>query len=378
MTPSLWIARFPWLTLAAAAGLVILGWVGISRSEELAGGTPRYAGLQMGWLFLAVCALLAATWPSYRTVGRYSHLIFAAVLALLVVVYFLPAVHGTHRWIRVAGVSLQPSEFAKPAYILALARWLMHRESHRQFRGLMVPLGMTLLPVLLVLREPDLGTALVFVPVLFVMLFAAGARGSDLAKLGLCGLICLPLLWSQMSREQRSRVTALFQQNAPHESPSDDGYHLHQAKQLLALGGAWGSLLAGQPTDDQAAYRLPEDHTDFVFIVICERLGWFGAGAALSAVVVLSWRGLVLAERTREPFARLLIVGVVSLFAVQSLINTAMTVGLLPITGLSFPLVSYGGSGLIAHALALGLVCNVALRPGYELAPEPFRARQWA
>ena len=374
MTPGLWMTRFPWSMLVAAVSLVLLGWVGISRSEELAGTAPHYASLQMVWSFLASVALLAAMWPSYRTVGRYSYLIFAGVLALLVAVYFLPTVHGTHRWIRLGGISLQPSEFAKPACVLALARWLMHRENYRQFRGLLVPLAMTLVPVILVLREPDLGTALVFLPVLFVMLFAAGARVVDLAKLGLCGLVCLPLLWSQMSREQRSRVTALFEQNAPHETPSDDGYHLHQAKQLLALGGARGSRLAGEPTDDQAAYRLPEDHTDFVFIVICERLGWFGAGAALAAVVLLSWRGLVLAEQTREPFGRLVVVGVVALFAVQSLINTAMTVGLLPITGLSFPLVSYGGSGLIAHALALGLVFNIALRPGYELAPEPFSA----
>jgi cell division protein FtsW (lipid II flippase) len=128
----------------------------------------------------------------------------------------------------------------------------------------------------------------------------------------------------------------------------------------------WGSLLGGEPTDDQAAYRLPEDHTDFVFIVICERLGWAGAAAALGAVVLLAWRGLALAERTREPFGRLTAVGMVALFAIQSLINTAMTVGLLPITGLSFPLVSYGGSGLMAHAMALGILFNIALRPGYE------------
>jgi cell division protein FtsW (lipid II flippase) len=359
--------------LAAAAGLVLLGWVGISRSEELVGAVPRYAKLQLGWSVIAIFALLATMWPSCRTLSRYSYLIFAGALILLVAVYFLPTVHGTHRWIRLGGIGLQPSEFAKPACVLSLARWLMHRENCRQFRDLLVPLAMTLVPVVLVLREPDLGTAMVFLPVLFVMLFAAGARFVDLAKLGLCGLVCLPLLWSQMSREQRSRVTALFQQNAPQETPTDDGYHLHQAKQLLALGGVWGSLLAGEPTDDQAAYRLPEDHTDFVFIVICERLGWFGAAATLTGVALLAWRGLALAGRTREPFGRLLVVGVVALFAVQSLINTAMTVGLLPITGLSFPLVSYGGSGLVAHALSLGLVFNIAVRPGYELAPEPFR-----
>jgi cell division protein FtsW (lipid II flippase) len=120
-------------------------------------------------------------------------------------------------------------------------------------------------------------------------------------------------------------------------------------------------LLAGEPVDDPAAYRLPEDHTDFVFIVLCERLGWGGAAAVLGLLLVICWRGVVIAERTHDPFGRLVAVGIVSLFAVQSLINTAMTVGLLPVTGLSLPLVSYGGSGLVAHSLALGVLMNIAV-----------------
>ncbi len=205
------------------------------------------------------------------------------------------------------GFSLQPSEFSKVAFVLALSRYLMYRDNYRRFRGLAVPLAIALAPVVLILREPDLGTSLVFLPVLFVMLYAAGARHVDLCKLALCGLACLPVLWTQMSREQRSRVTALFEQTAPEQAPTDDGYHLHKAKQLLAMGGIWGSLAAGEPVDDPAAYRLPEDHTDFVFIVIIERLGWFGAATALGLVVALSWRGLAVAESTRgtiRPFGR--------------------------------------------------------------------------
>jgi rod shape determining protein RodA len=368
------LARFPWSILAASTGLMLLGWLGIMRSEELAGDEVRYGNLQMAWSSIAALALMASLWPNYRRLIRYSYLLFATILTLLVAVYFLPSVHGTHRWIRVGAISLQPSEFAKLAYVLALARWLMYRDLKQGFRGLLVPLGLTLAPSLLVLREPDLGTAMVFLPVLFVMLFAAGVRLRQLACLAMCGALCLPVLWTQMSREQRSRVTALFAQNLPGETPSDDGYHLHQAKQLLALGGVWGSLLAGEPSDDPAAYRLPEDHTDFIFIVLGERLGWGGAAAVLGLMLVICWRGLLVAERTREPFGRLAVVGVVALFAVQTLINTAMTVGLLPVTGLSLPLVSYGGSGLVAHALALGVLFNVAVHPGYEVAGEPFRS----
>jgi len=326
----------------------------------------------MIWTLLALAAMFVATLPSYRILCRWSYAVFALALALLVLVYFFPPVHGTHRWLRLAGLSLQPSEFGKIGLVLALARYLMYRANYRRFRGLCMPLMLTLLPVVLVLREPDLGTSLVFIPVLFAMLFAAGARKRDLAALALCGMLTLPALWTQMSREQRSRVTALFEQTLPGERPTDDGYHLHQAKQLLALGGVWGSWLAGEPVDDRAVYRLPEDHTDFIFTVLGERFGWLGGFGVLFLVVLLSWRALAVAESTREPFGRLVAVGVVALFAVQSLINTAMTVGLLPVTGLSLPLVSYGGSGLVAHCLALGLVLNIGLRPGYEVAGEPF------
>ena len=373
MTPTVWVARFPFSLPAIAAALVGLGCLGIARSEELAGGDGRYAHQQLVWALLALAAMALAAAPNYRLLCRWSYALFSAAIALLALVYLFPTVHGTHRWIRIAGASLQPSEFAKVAFVLALARYLMYRDNYRRFRGLAAPLALAMLPLVLILREPDLGTALVFLPVLFAMLYAAGARHADLLKLALCGVACLPALWTQMSREQRSRVTALVEQAGPGETPTDDGYHLHQAKQLLAMGGVWGSLMAGEPVDDPAAYRLPEDHTDFIFTVINERLGWFGAAAVLGLVVLLCWRGLAIAESTQEPFGRLAAVGVVALFAVQALINTAMTVGLLPITGLSLPLVSYGGSGLVAHAAALGLLINIALRPGYEVAGEPFR-----
>jgi cell division protein FtsW (lipid II flippase) len=189
----------------------------------------------------------------------------------------------------------------------------------------------------------------------------------------LAGLLVLPFLWTQMSREQRSRVTALFEQNAPSETPTAGGYHLHQSKQMFALGGLWGSFLTGAVIDDPAAYHLPEAHTDFIFAVIGERFGLWGTGLVLIFFCLLAWRGAALAAATREPFGRLVAAGLVSLFAVEVAVNTSMTVGLAPITGLSLPLVSYGGSGLLAHLVALGLIMNVAVRPGYEIAAEPFQ-----
>ncbi len=373
MKPAVWARRLPWSIVAVAAGLVCLGWLGIVRYEELAEGSGRFFRQQVVWSVLGLAAMLGLSIPNYRIVCRYSYLLFLASLVLLLLVYFFPAVNNANRWIRLGPVGMQPSEFAKVAFVLALARYLMYRENYRRLRGLAVPLALTMLPVLLILREPDLGTATVFLPVLFVMLFAAGAKRSDLVWIMLAGLLITPLLWTQMSREQKSRVTALFEQPAPGQRPSDDAYHLYQAKRMLALGGVWGSSICARPTDDPAAYHLPEARGDFVFCVLGERFGLPGLAVVLGLFGLLVWRGLAIAAATREPFGRLVAAGVATLVAVEVLINTAMTVGLLPITGLSLPLVGYGGSGLLAHAIALGLVLNIGLRPGYEVTNEPFR-----
>lgn len=375
MSVTAWRHRLPWSIPLLALLLMAAGWLGIARSEELAEGSGRFLRQQLVWSLMAMSVMVLTALPSYRVLCRWSYAIFGLALVLLALVYLFAPINGARRWIRLGPIGLQPSEFAKVALVLALAHYLMYRENYRRFAGLLVPLGLALVPVVLVLREPDLGTALVFIPVFFVMLFAAGARRSDLAKLILIGLAVLPLLWMQMSLEQQSRVTALFESSGPGEPCGPEAYHLRQAKQMLALGNVWGSLAAGQTIDDPAAYHLPEAHCDFIFCVLGERLGLPGLIGLLVLYALLAWRGLAIAVATREPFGRLVAVGLVALLAVQVLINTGMTVGLLPITGLPLPLVSYGGSGMLAQGFSLGLLLNVGLRPGYELAGEPFR---WA
>jgi cell division protein FtsW (lipid II flippase) len=219
---------------------------------------------------------------------------------------------------------------------------------------------MTLAPMLLVLKEPDLGTSLIFLPILFAMLFVAGVRRRDLVRLAVAGALLLPLLWGHMSREQRSRVTALAQQNAPYEKPTADGFHLDQAKRMFAVGNVWGSFFTADGRDELPPIRVPEPHTDAVYCVLGERFGLVGTGLALAMFMFLFGGCLRVAVRSEEPFGRLLTVGVATLFATEVLINTGMMVGLLPITGVSLPLLSYGGSNLIAHLLALGLVMSVA------------------
>ncbi|MBN1394260.1 MAG: FtsW/RodA/SpoVE family cell cycle protein [Pirellulales bacterium] len=373
MKASAWAAKLPWSILLASLMLIGLGWLGIARVEKLAGGGGRVVGQQMAYSAIAVMIMVLATLLNYRVLCRFSYPFYALALGLLVVVLAFPAVNNAHRWIRLGPIGFQPSELAKPAFILALARYLMYRENFRRLRGLIVPLTLTLAPVLLIFMEPDLGTSSVFLPVFLTMLFAAGAKRSDLICMVAAGLLVLPLLWTQMSADQKSRIATLLDQPAPGDKPGDHAYQLYQGKQVRALGGVWGSFFTGEPTDDPLAYHLPEARSDFIFCIIGERFGLPGMALTLALFGWIVWRGLAIAAETREPFGRLLAVGVAALFAVEALVHTGVTVGLLPTTGLSLPLVSHGGSGLLVHALSIGLLMNVALRPGYEVANEPFR-----
>lgn len=367
-----WAGRVPWIVVASSIGLMLLGLSGIARGDELS-GAGSFFEKQAVWILLSIPAMFAATLFSYRHLRWMAGPLFAVSLLLLVVVYFLPARNGSHRWIPLGILYFQPSELAKLTFMMALAHYLMYRRNYRRLTGLLAPFVLTLVPVGLILKEPDLGTSLVFLPVLFAMLFAAGARPRHLALICFLGGCVLPVLWMGMSAEQKSRVTTVFLQRDGGPAPRGDGYQLHQSKQVLALGGVWGSELAGPRLDDPLAYHLPAGRTDFVFCMLGERWGLPGAVLMFALYLLLFARGLAIAGATREPFGRLLAVGIVALLATQTLINTGMTVGLMPVTGLTLPLISYGGSSLLATSIAIGLLLNVGMRPGYEMTPEPFR-----
>ncbi|HTQ39476.1 MAG TPA: FtsW/RodA/SpoVE family cell cycle protein [Pirellulales bacterium] len=356
------VRRRVWPIAAVALVLLILGCATIARCEQINDGSNRLVRQQIVWSILGFGALILTSWIDYRRFARYIPIFYGATLIGLLAVYFFPPVNGAHRWIRVGGFGIQPSELAKVVFILSLAQWLMYYDAAAGFAGSVLwPLAMTGLPMLLILKEPDLGTALVFLPILFSVLFAAGARRRDLLRLAVAGLLLFPLLWSQMSHDQRSRVTALWEQNAPREQATADGFHLDQAKRMFALGGTWGSIFRSE-ADKQAvaSSRLPEAQTDSVFCVVGERFGLIGIGLLLVLFGVLAAKCLSVASHTEESFGRLIAVGVAALFGAEVLINTGMMVGLLPITGLALPLISYGGSDLVAHMGALGLVMSVA------------------
>ncbi len=364
--------RIPWTIFLISAAITVLGLAGLLHADQLY-GQSRLFERQLLWTGLSWIAMFLMLRIPYRAIRQFSFWFYAGCVLLLAVVLCMPPINGSRRWIPLGLLDFQPSEPARLAYILALASCLMHREQHRTIRGLFVPLGLTLVPLLLVLKEPDLGTALLFLPVLYAMLFAAGARLRHLIAAGLIGLALLPVLWWQMSAEQRSRVVAVMTQRDGGPAPAGDGFHLHQSKQVLALGGMTGSAWRDEPMiEDPAAWQLPAARTDFIFCVIGEKWGIPGCGLLLLLYLALMLRGLQAARATREPFGRLVAVGIVTMVGTQAVINSGMTVGLMPITGITLPLCSYGGSSLLSTCVAVGLLMNIAMRPGYEVTGEPF------
>ncbi len=403
--------RVPWLVVVCSVLLMGLGLTGIARGDELFGrGIFMCFPRQLLWVCLSLPAMGLAMLVPYRSLRSLSYPAFAGSLLLLVVVLLMPSVNGARCWIPLGFMNFQPSELAKLVYVLALAHYLMYRDNFRRLTGLLVPFVLTLIPVALILREPDLGTALLFIPTLFAMLFAAGARPRHLAMIVMLGMLASPGLWIAMNAEQKSRIVSLFQQRDSGEAPRGDAYQQHQAKRVLARGGVWGSELTGEtfeivvcphcashfgvktdfglgqsatcpscqkvaPLPDHSEFTLPESRTDFIFCLIGERWGFTGCGLTLLLYVLLVARGLMIAHATREPFGRLLAVGIVTLLASQTIINTGMTCGLMPVTGITLPLASYGGSSLLMTAVGIGLLLNVGMRPGYEVTGEPFRWR---
>lgn len=366
--------RVPWLLVLACLLLTVAGLAGLLRADELYGRT-QLVERQLIWLMLALPVMCLVAWIPWRLLRLWSYPAYGASLLLLLVTLFMPPINGARRWIPLGLFDLQASEPARLAFIMALAAWLMHRSSQTTVRGLLMPALLTLLPMLLIIREPDLDTALLFVPVLGCMLYAAGTRLSHLSAAGLLVLISLPLLWQQMSAEQRSRIVSVMVQQDGGTAPTGDGFHLHQSKQVLALGGLQGSWLRPQSlVDDPAAWQLPASRTDFIFVMIGERFGLAGCGLVLLLYAVLIWSGFGIAASAQEPWARLTAVGITTLIGVQVVLNTAMTVGLLPITGTPLPLCSYGGSSLLSTYAAIGLLVNIRVHGTWEATAIRFDA----
>ena len=366
------LKRFPWMLCAVCLAITGLGLCGLVRADELY-GRSQLIERQIVWLMMALPLMLAIAFAPTHWLRAVSVPAYIVSALLLVVTLFMAPINGSRRWIPLGLFDFQPSEPARLAFVLTLASYLMYRDNHRTLKGLVPPLVLAMVPMLLIMKEPDLDTAVLYIPVLYFMLFAAGAKTRHLVMVTVMGVACLPILWTQMSAEQQSRLVSVVIQRDGGLAPTGDGFHLHQSKQVLALGGFWGSMNQEEPPiDDPSAWQLPASRTDFIFVMIGEKLGFPGCVAVMILYAILIWRSLLIARRTQDPFGRLVITGVVTLMSVQTILNTGMTVGLLPITGTTLPLCSYGGSSLLTTYAAIGLIMNIEMHRSYDVAGQPF------
>jgi cell division protein FtsW (lipid II flippase) len=411
------------IMLAAAAGLFAIGLAAIyvagnpssqdTENKEVTSITAepqepaRDAHNWKKQLIYAASGLLAF-WAvnliDYRKWGQYSFWLYAGVLILLALLLldkvfnmsFIPLINGSRRWIRLGTttqyIQIQPSEFCKIAYILALAWYLRYRDNYRTLVGLFGPFALTLLAMGLILLEPDLGTTLLLMPMLFAMLFVAGARVRHLLLFIGLAVVVSPFLWTLLHDYQKMRISCVLLQNEKifklaSEHPKlaeamvgssqrlrdwkkNEGYHLLHSKQAIASAGLKGYGF-GQGPYCQYDY-LPERHNDFIFALIAHQWGFWGGIVVMLLYAILFACGVEIAWLNTDPFARLTSIGIIAMFVVEVFVNISMTLGLMPITGLTLPFVSYGGSSLLVNCIALGILNNIGRFRPFSVAGKPF------
>jgi cell division protein FtsW len=281
------------------------------------------------------------------------------VLAMLAGVFFLDKSHATHRWIRIGPASLQPSELAKLAVIFYLAWFLEIRRRPDCFgmndwkRTILPAIVPVLVLVGLVVIEPDLGTAVEIFIIAVAMLYVAGLNGKYIIGAGLASLPIIYLLIVRVSYRYE-RVIAFLNPNA---DPQGHGFQLMQSLIAVGSGGFTG---VGLMESKQKLFYLPEAHTDFIFAVLCEELGFIGGAIVLGLFVVYGWRGMRSAFRTTDDFGRLAALGITVMILSQTMINLGVVLGMMPTKGIPLPFISYGGSSLLVMLLATGILLNIS------------------
>lgn len=351
--------------LAITLLLTAVGILFVHSTTAVGADFPsRRAALQIVKAAVALGGLIIITRIDYRILDRHAYVIYGAVCLLLagMLAYKLVA-GGRNRFIDVHLFQVQPSELMKIGLIAALASYLRFRESQRQVFGLIGPLSLTLLPMALVLFQPNLGLSLMFPPILLAVLFVAGAKARYLYFAVLAVVLSLAAAYflsdhhlTFLKPYQRDRIKAFLVRDS--STARNEGLQLHQSLIAVGSGGTFGKGY-GEGTQNTLEY-LPEKETDFIFSIIAEETGF--AGACTVVVLLFSLAALILkvAVHTREPFGRLVATGIATVFAAQSFENIGMTLGLTPITGIALPFLSLAGSNLVASYLAIGIVINIA------------------
>lgn len=346
-----------WLLLAALA-LVGLGLIEIYSSTL----HTKYIGLHMRqfyWVLLGLTLMMITAFVDYHIIIEHVPILYVTGVVLLILVLVLgQTISGSKRWLGYGSFSIQPAELFKLILILTLARFFSERRIRQM--GWIDVFQLAVLagiPFLLILVEPDLGTALTFFPILLVGVWLAGIRWKILATLVLTGLMILPLGWLVLKPYQRDRLLTFVHSEA---DPLGRGYQIAQSKIAVGSGGFLGKGFA-KGSQNLLGF-VPYRHTDFIFSVVAEEQGFLGVFTALALFAFILYRSILHARTARDRYGVFIVMGVVALLAFHVFVNVGMVIGLMPVTGIPLPLISSGGSFILTTFIALGLVLNVRMR----------------
>ncbi len=349
-----------WALLFAVFALCALGVMTIYSAtfDPTRGASHRYM-TQLYAIGLGVGAMMFMLAIDYRTFTDKSHIIYIAILAVLVyVMVFGHEGKGARRWIPLGGFNLQPSEFAKIAVALVLAKFFGENRGAPQWTDLAIGGALTLVPLALIAKEPDLGTAVTLLPVFLAVAYLAGMRMRILGILLVAILVAAPVAWKFALKDyQKSRISTVLD---PSQDAKGAGYQQIQARITVGSGGLTGK---GYRHGTQGQLRfLPEVDNDFIFSVLAEEHGFAGVLVALGLYLFVILRALEAARLSKDRLGSYLVLGVLASFTFQVVYNVTMSAGLAPVKGLTLPLMSYGGSSMIATLAGFGLVLNVRMR----------------
>ena len=349
-----------WALVAAVLALCGLGVVMIysTTSDPTRAASHMYA-TQMYAIVLGLIAMVFMLTLDYRTFADKSHIIYVGLLLLLIYVLFFGTVMmGARRWIPLRVVNLQPSEFAKVGVALVLAKFFGENRGSPTTTDLAIGGGLTLIPLALIAREPDLGTAVTLLPVFLAVGYLAGMRMRILGIICLCFVLAAPVAWRFALKDyQKSRISTFLD---PSQDAKGAGYQQIQARITVGSGGLTGK---GFKKGTQGQLRfLPVAHNDFIFSVLAEEQGFAGVLVALGLYLFVILRALEAARLAKDRLGSYLVLGVLASFTFQVVYNITMSAGLAPVKGLTLPLMSYGGSSMIATLAGFGLVLNVRMR----------------
>ncbi len=335
----------------------LLSGIGFIMMISAGGGEfSPFASQQMMRFVLAFALMIAVALVPMRLLLDYAYIVYFLGVLVLVAVDIIGHIGmGAQRWLRVGGMNLQPSEFMKLALILALARYFhnMHSEDIGRLSFAIIPLVLIVIPAILILRQPNLGTTIITAMVGLTLCFLAGLRWRYIFGAGIIAIASAPIAWQFLHDYQKRRVLTFLD---PAQDPLGAGYNILQSMIAIGSGGLFGKGFL-QGSQNQLNF-LPEKHTDFIFTMLAEEFGFMGSFFVLLLYGALLAMGMLVASRSRSTFGAMISAGVVTMIFLHVLINCGMVMGMMPVVGLPLPLMSYGGSIMLSTMLGVGLLLN--------------------